>query len=297
MDPNSYLKSGTNELKILEFSSANLFFGLNMLKTSRVVGVPEKLRGRGRKTHPSVLGIMEDHGRIVPVIDLSIFLELRKPGHSKGPLSGRILITEFFGQINGFLIDRVHYVHTILWERVFDATEIMGEFGSRYVIGIVRPNDEKNILLLDYEKIILELSPALKHFEETQASAHDLAGKERKILIAEDSPAVRDMLAYELGERGFKIVLAKDGVDALQKVEENQDLALLISDIEMPQLEGLSLTKQVKERFPKLPVIVYSSIGDVGMKKRADDVNADAHVTKLNLQELLDAADRLLQTH
>ncbi|MGK5094779.1 chemotaxis protein CheV [Deltaproteobacteria bacterium TL4] len=293
-DPASYLESGTNELKILEFSAGGLHFGLNILKTSRVLNTPERLTSLVNAP-PFLIGIMDNLGVTVPVIDLAKFLKLKEEKRKeKEPLKGRIIVTEFFGQVNGFFIERVHYVHTILWRKVFDSNEILGNLGSDYVIGIVRPDEKTNILLLDYEKIILELSPELKR-EELGKIPDDFQGNQRKVLIAEDSSAVRDMLTLELSERGFEVLSVKDGMEALEVFRNTPDLSLVISDVEMPQLEGLSLTKIIKEENPKMPVIVYSSIGDPGMKERAKAVNADFHVTKLNIDELIDSVRQLLK--
>jgi len=293
MEPESYLKSGTNELKILEFSSAGLHFGLNVLKTSRVITAPPHLTTTAQ-ANPAVVGIIEEHGTIVPIIDLAVFLEL-KPASDGYQARGRVLITEFFGQHNGFLVDNVHVLHTILWERVLDADNILGSLGSPYVIGIVKPDDDSNIQLLDYEKIILELSPEIRESELQKGAGGRIEGGGRQVLIAEDSQAVRDMLAVEFGEQGFEIITAKDGKQAWALFQERQDnLALVVSDVEMPQLEGLSLTKMIKEVQPETPVIVYSSIGDLGMKERAREVGADAHVSKLNIEELFGEVAKLL---
>lgn len=292
-EADSYLRSGTNELKILEYSSEDLNFGINILKTSRVLSVPDKLTSVVH-AHPSVKGLMNDHGTTIPIIDLAQFLHLRDDGEKGAPLKGRIIVTEFFGQTNGFLIDKIHYVHTILWDRVFDSGNILGKLGSDYVIGIVRPNEDHNILLLDYEKIFMELSPQIESAELKKVSGKFKGGENQKVLIAEDSAAVRDMLAVELSSHQFEVLQAKDGKEALALFEQNPDIVLVISDIEMPQMDGLSLTKRIKEKNPDVAVIVYSSIGDPGMKERARSVMADAHITKLNLEELSESLNRLL---
>ena len=289
----SFLESGTNELKILEYSNAGLNFGINILKTSRIISAPEKLTNVAH-AHPAVRGIMVDLDITLPVVDLSYFLKLKDAESLKGPIKGRILVTEFFNKVTGFLVDKVNYVHTILWKRVFDAQSILGKLGSEYVIGIVRPDDKTNILLLDYEKIMLELSPGLEKIE-LGDKPEGIEGENRKILVAEDSAAVRDLLVVELTELGFDVLAAKDGLMALDIYNSTSDLSLVVTDVEMPQLEGLSLTKKIKEKTPDMPVIVYSSISDMGMKERAKNVNADAHVSKLNIGELLSAIQNLLE--
>jgi len=294
MKSTSFLESGTNELKILEYSCMDVHFGINILKVSRVIPVPDQIT-RIVNAHSSIVGIMDDHGVTITVIDLGHFLGLKEKTFQRNePLKGRILVTEFFGQINGFLIDQVHYVHTILWEQVFDSNDILRNLGSHYVIGIVRPDKITNVLLMDYETIILELSPDVKAHELEKAVNYDEDGNNSKILFAEDSTTVRNMLTLELEEMGFQVLAAKDGQLALDLFEEHDDIALVITDVEMPQLEGLSLTKKIKEARPNLPVIIYSSIGDIGMKDRAKQVHADAHVTKLDIEELMEVSHRLL---
>ena len=293
MQADAYLKSGTNELKIMEYSTEGLHFGLNVLKTNRVINAPEKLVTTV-KSHSAVRGVIEEHDSVVPIIDLAVFLEMRDPDQPYHPNGGRILITEFFGQQNGFFIDKVHYLHTILWEQVFDADDVLGKAGSPYVIGIVRPDKKNNILLLDYEKIIIQLSPEIKENECAKLHECQLAGEKRRVLIAEDSRAVRDMLVAQFSEMGFIIIAAKDGKQAWKLFQEHDDFVLVISDVEMPQLEGLSLTKMIKEVSPETPVIVYSSISDQGMKERARKVGADAHVSKLDIKKLVDEVKILL---
>jgi two-component system chemotaxis response regulator CheV len=289
----SYLKSGTNELKILEYSTGDLHFGINILKTSRVLSPPAEVT-RVVEAHPSVLGVIDDHNSTIPIIDLASFLGLRPP--PTGPLKGRIIVTEFFGQVNGFLIETIHYVHTILWENVFDSAEILGNLGSHYVIGIVRPDPNVNILLIDYETMLLEMAPQMRNLEK-QAMFTEIneRGIGRRILIAEDSPAVRDMLTMEMSEQGFEVVQAKDGLEGWEAFQADPEIFMVISDVEMPQMDGLSLTKKVKTMRPQTPVIVYSSIGDIGMKERAREMMADAHVTKLNFEELIETINRLLE--
>jgi CheY-like chemotaxis protein len=121
-------------------------------------------------------------------------------------------------------------------------------------------------------------------------------GEGRKVLLAEDSPSVRSMLQMELEERGFEVLAARDGSEAYDLLVKNPDVALVISDVEMPRTDGLALTKKIKDnpQTQRIPVIVYSSIGDAGMKERAKYLKAEHHITKLNLDELFEKAGQLL---
>ena len=103
------------------------------------------------------------------------------------------------------------------------------------------------------------------------------------------------MLVNEMTELGCEVVDASDGMLAWEAFEKHQ-FDLVVSDVEMPQMDGLALTLRIRESArPKTPVIVYSSIGDVGMKSRAKFLKADAHITKLHMDKLIDAAERLMR--
>lgn len=150
------------------------------------------------------------------------------------------------------------------------------------------------VLLLDYESILLAICPHLRQ-ENVVASSTDANLTGRRVLIAEDSPAVRAMLVNELSDRGCDVVETFDGAEAWKAFEAGP-FDLVVSDVEMPQMDGLALTLRIRQsNRPNTPVIVYSSIGDMGMKARAAYLKADAHVTKLNLNQLVQAADKLLR--
>ncbi len=288
----TYLRSGSNELKILQYTVGEDTFGINILKVSRILAnmpaftsIPE--------SHPAVRGVFNDHDRVIPVMDLKYFFN-----GEKTDLGGRyrVIVTEFFGMLNAFLVDNVEVVHTVMWEQVKAAQSIMTIGKNPYVISIVQPDEERMILLLDYETIILELTPDRINREMQRGASLHFEGEGRKILLAEDSPSVRSMLQMELEERGFVVLAARDGSEAYDLLSQNLDIALVISDVEMPRTDGLALTKRIKDnpQTQQIPVIVYSSIGDAGMKERAKYLKAEHHITKLNLDELFEKAGQLL---
>ncbi len=228
--------------------------------------------------------------RLVPVIDLAGFLGLVNEKSEKQ----KVIVTEFFGLLTGFLIDRVDWIHHFQWQDVIDTEKVFSNIDHRYVIGIVKPTEERMVLLLDYETILLDLCPHLRSGQSRSITAHeDFKGK--RVLIAEDSPAVRAMLVNEMSDLGFEVVDTCDGTEAWAAFERTS-FDLVISDVEMPQMDGLALTLRIRQsERPATPVIVYSSIGDVGMKARAQFLKADAHITKLNLDRLIDTANRLIR--
>lgn len=288
LDAESYLKSGSNEVRILEYRAAGLLFGINILKVNKIVsnlvdftGVPE--------SHPAVKGVFKDMDRLVPVVDLAGFLGIS----DADTRLNKVIVTEFFGMVTGFWVDGLDWIHHFKWEDVIDAERVFANIDHRYVIGIVKPTEERMVLLLDYETILLDLCPHLRDKE--IASFKGGAGfSGKRILIAEDSPAVRTMLVTEMTELGCEVDVAGDGAQGWE-IFQNKPFDLVICDVEMPQMDGLALTLRIRQSdHPSTPVIVYSSIGDVGMKARAEFLKADAHITKLNLDRLMDTARKLM---
>jgi len=289
----SYLKSGSNEVRILEYKVSGISFGINILKVNKIVGNLH-LQTNVPESHPSVRGVFEDRGKVIPIIDLAHFLGLPpvdKNQHNK------VIITEFFEVSNGFMAERVDWIHHFKWEDVIDANGVMGQFDNRYVLGMVKPTEDHIISLLDYEAIILDLSPKLRLRQKAKTAHIEFDGGGRRILVAEDSASVRAMLVAELGEFGFEVDAVGDGKEALKRLKGGDSYFMVLSDVEMPQMDGLALLATIRDNNagcdPNLPVIVYSSIGDMGMKKRAEFLRADAHITKLNVPDLLEKVREL----
>lgn len=281
----SYLKSGSNELRILEYSVCGQSFGINILKVKKIVSHLNQFMSLP-ESHPAIRGVFEDRGIVVPLIDLAFFLGIPRDENSPPQ---KVIITEFFEIQNGLWVDRIDWIHRFRWEDVIDAAGIMHGFDQKYVIGIVKPTEDKMVLLLDYENIILDICPQLRKEANQSFDRSQIDGKGKKILIAEDSPAIRNMLTTEFSEVGFEVQSARDGQEAMeifQKTEPPFDL--VISDVEMPRMDGLALTVGIRSGEHKdTPVIVYSSIGDIGMKSRANFLKANAHITKLSFDELI----------
>lgn len=289
LDAESYLKSGSNELRVLEYRTTGMAFGINILKVSKIVSEISGLI-QMPESHPAVAGVFRDMDRLVPVVDLAKFLGVESDQTKKE----KVVITEFFGVTTGFWVERIDWIHHFKWEDVIDAETVFHGIDHPYVIGIVKPTEDRMIQLLDYETMLMDLNPELRSNDvSTLRNKCNFAGK--KVLLAEDSPAVRSMLIDEMTELGFEVHAASDGAQAWEMFQkESPDL--VICDVEMPRVDGLALTLNIRQsKRGSTPVIVYSSIGDIGMKARAKFLKADAHITKLNLDRLVDTADKLIR--
>jgi two-component system chemotaxis response regulator CheV len=285
LDAESYLKSGSNELRILEYTTCGRSYGINILKVQKIVSRPECLTA-AMNSHPSIVGMFKDNNTVIPLIDLAYFLGYGKSESLDGK---KIIITEFFNVLNAFVVDTVEWIHHFVWEDVINANDVLKTIDQKFIISIVKPDGQRMVPLLDYETIILALSPEMGLSEMHKIADHGYDGSGKRILIAEDSPSVRNMLVAELMDLGFDVASAADGKEAFKLLQNDHNFDLVISDVEMPQMDGLALTTAIRTdpELEYLHVIVYSSIGDIGMKARAEFLKADAHVTKLNVEELM----------
>jgi len=291
-EPEAYLKSGSNELKILEYVIDNLHLGINILKVSRILEKPDYMIKPGPHAHPSVIGMFEDHGKVIPLVELGVILGLENT--DKG---NRVIITEFFDEITGFLVDSAEQVYTISWSQVKGSEDIMHNFDNPYVLAIARPKEDQNILLIDYEKIVLELAPELVDAKQFVDQSGSWQGQGQVILLAEDSTPVREMLKFELEDKGLSVIDARDGEEAMTLFNEHPEINMVITDVEMPKRDGLALLSHIRQHpgREKTPTLIYSSIGDIGMKERARSLEADAHITKLEMKELFNHVKRILK--
>jgi two-component system, chemotaxis family, chemotaxis protein CheV len=290
LDAESYLKSGSNELRVLEYRTCGMSFGINILKVSKIVSNLEDFTSVP-ESHPSVKGMFKDMNRLVPVVDLADFLGIQ----CESKQLEKVIVTEFFGMQTGLWVHRIDWIHHFRWEQVIDAQDVFADINQRYVIGIVKPTEDHMVLLLDYETILLDLCPGLAEKNAAVAAGSHTGFQNKRILVAEDSPAVRLMLVDQITQQGGIVVEATDGKHAWEQFCK-QPFDLVISDVEMPQVDGLALTLNIRQSDrPNTPVIVYSSIGDMGMKARAAYLKADAHITKLNSEELMRVAEKLMR--
>ncbi len=292
------LESGTNELEIVEFSVGNNKFGINVIKVREiinpipVVSIPH--------AHNYIEGIIEIRGEILPVINMARVLGYPD---SEQPEMDKYIVTEFNMQKVIFHVHGVDKIHRISWQQIEKPTNLYQNLDSQ-LIGIIRKEDGI-ILLLDFEKIVVDINPEtginpnrLKRVEKRDRSQF-------KIVVAEDSALLRKLLSDTLTEAGFrKVDFFENGKDALAFLENailqepviEKTAQLVITDIEMPVMDGLFFTKKIKEHplLSKLPVVIFSSLITDDLRHKGETVGADAQVSKPEIGELINVIDRLL---
>ncbi|MEK5079466.1 chemotaxis protein [Solibacillus sp. FSL W7-1436] len=292
------LESGTNELEIVEFEVANNKFGINVIKVKEIIQpIPVTFIPH---VHPHVEGIIQLRGEVLPVVDMLKVLGI--PTENRNPQQ-KYIVAEFNKQRVVFHVDNVTQIHRISWDQIEKPSD-MYQGGSSQVIGVVKSQDEM-ILLLDFERIMVDINP------ESSISVDDVKklGKrertEKKVIIAEDSPLLRKLLFDTMTEAGYvNTEFFENGRDAYEYLEAlakadkqiEKHVQLVITDIEMPQMDGHHLTKKIKSHsdLKKLPVIIFSSLITDDLRHKGEQVGAEEQISKPEIAELILRMDKLI---
>lgn len=292
------LESGTNELEIVEFEVGTNKFGINVIKVKEILQpLPVTIIPHA---HPHIEGIIQLRGEVLPVVNMAKVLgtELQSTEQEQ-----KFIVAEFNQQRVVFHVDNVSIIHRISWNQIEKPSD-MYQGGSSQIIGVVKHKEEM-ILLLDFERIMVDINPD----SGIQMDAVKKLGKrersDKKIIIAEDSPLLRKLLHETMNEAGYvNLEFFENGLDALnyleaiakttQNIEEH--VQLVITDIEMPQMDGHHLTKKIKANsvLSKLPVIIFSSLITEDLRHKGDQVGAQDQISKPEIAELILKTDQYI---
>ncbi len=297
METNILLESGTNELEILEFSVGGNYYGINVSKVREIL--PYSAPTPVPNTHPAVEGVFMPRGEIITIVNLSKSLGLNLPTEN----SDMYIITNFNKLNVGFHVQKVHGIHRLSWTQINMPDATINAGGQGVATGIVKLG-EKLIVILDFEKIVSDISPETG----LRTSQLDtLQERERNmvpILIAEDSPFLEKMIVDCLNKAGYmNVVKTANGQEAWdilcdykQRGDIDKYIRLVVTDIEMPQMDGHHLTKLIKSDpvLGKIPVVIFSSLINDQMYKKGEAIGADAQLTKPEIGQLVEAIDRLI---
>lgn len=290
MDHNILLEAGTNELEIVIFQSGPFIFGINVMKVREIITMLPLTPLPG--TPEAIMGLIELRGEVMTVIDLPMVI-----GHPRDVGDNdRLIVCEFNGEKSVLRVDQVTEIKRISWEQI-DTPSDLARGMQGITNGVVKTGDQM-IILLDYERIALELS---RKDIMARESVKRLGARERSnkhVWIAEDSEMLRTLIIDTLDDAGyFNTTIFNNGKEALDAFEQSDvHCDLLITDIEMPQMDGLHLTKRLREmdRFTDLPIIIFSSLISDDLKHKGDAVGANAQITKPEIGMLIATLDEFL---
>ncbi len=304
---NILLTTGTNELEIIEFiidyidgfqKIQHQSFAINVAKIREIIRIPKLTKMP--QMHKCIQGMFNIRGNVIPAIDLSLFLYNRKSDLS----NYKTIIAEFNNIQCGLIVKDVNRIHRISWSDIL-SPDTLQEFNptNTTITGIIKLED-RNILMLDVEKIISDIDPSMAMENVDVGQTLDW---KPKVITVEDSVVIRNMMTSKLKSAGFEIEAFNDGQAAWERLEEiskeianggdiSQLLNVVITDIEMPKMDGYTLTKHIKSdpNLSKTPVILFSSLINDEIIHKGESVGADFQLTKPQLGELISVINSLL---
>ncbi len=296
--PGILLESGTGEVEILHFTVAGVHYAINVVKVKELLQI-ENI-AKIPNAHPAVSGISLIRGEMISIVDLLYVLENEKNPKVKTSMT---LVCEFNKIKVGFAIEAVLGIHRIGWSAIMKPDDLTS---NSLIIGNINLNNQI-IMLLDFEKIVMDINP---NTGINVDRIKDIEIKDRtgfKIALADDSPMIRKVLLDTLTKAGFThLKFFDDGMQTYEylmmlaeKKGENfmSEIDLLITDIEMPQLDGHALTRRIKEHkiLKKLPIIIFSSLITGDLLHKGEAVGADAQMSKPEIENLVKVIDKLLK--
>lgn len=293
------LESGTNEIEIMKFTIQGEFYGINVAKVKEIM-MAEKVKAMPH-AHPAVEGIFKPRDLLITVIDLGYYLTNEYLEHQSRDL---FIVTNFNKMTVAFRVQSIEGISRISWKDIQkpDKTLTHGEEGV--ATGIAQCAGEL-VTILDFEAIVAEIAPetSIQISEVEQMGDRMICNS--PLVIAEDSILLQKMIDDSLQRAGFTNVTnfnnGQEAWDYLKAIRHDSDLFdkvnLIITDIEMPEMDGHRLTKLVKDdpRLKHLPVVIFSSLIDDQMRIKGEQLGADEQLTKPEIGNLVHVIDKLLE--
>ncbi len=293
------LESGTNEIEIMKFTIQGEFYGINVAKVKEIM-MAEKVKAMPH-AHPAVEGIFKPRDILITVIDLGYYLTNEYLEHKSRDL---FIVTNFNKMMVAFRVQSIEGISRISWKDIQKPDKTLSHGEEGVATGIAQCAGEL-VTILDFEKIVAEIAPetSIQISEVEQMGDRPLC--DSPLVIAEDSILLQKMIDDSLERAGFtNVTNFSNGQEAwnyLKGISHDSDLYdkvnLIITDIEMPEMDGHRLTKLVKDdpRLRHVPVVIFSSLINDQMRVKGEQLGADEQLTKPEIGNLVHVIDKLLE--
>jgi len=300
VDTNILLETGTNELEILEFVISGNSYGINVAKITELMQI-QRVQEMPL-SHPCVEGVFQPRDEVYTIVDLAKYLGL---GMSEFPDKDILIITNFNQMNIAFHVHAVESIFRISWQDIEKPDSIIYGGQEGVVTGIAKV-DDRIISILDFEKITFDISPETGIDLDTVKA---YTGEEREnipVVVAEDSALLRKMLTEALHTAGYyNVAILNNGEEAWEHISKLKEaepdnilskVSCLITDIEMPRMDGHRLTKLIKSDpvLKDIPVVIFSSLIDENMQKKGREVGANAQLSKPEIANLVGIIDTMV---
>lgn len=295
------LESGTNEMEIMEFKINGNLYGINVVKVREIMlAAPVTPMPH---SHPVVEGMFKPRDQVLTVVNLPKYLYAENAQVGEKDL---FIITNFNNMFIAFRVHSVEGIVRLSWEDIQKPDKTISKGQEGVATGITQINGNL-VTILDFEKIVAEISPSTG----IQVAEIESMGNRKEnnvpIVIAEDSIMLAALITESLHKAGFsnikKFDNGQDAWDFMESIEGDQHLkekaALVITDIEMPKMDGHRLTKLIKsnQNLKKIPVIIFSSMINGEMYIKGKQLGADEQISKPEIHRLVEVIDYLLGKH
>lgn len=293
------LESGTNEIEIMEFTIYGELYGINVAKVTEIM-MSDRVKPIPH-AHPVVEGIFKPRDKVLTVIDLPNYLSGKV---SKKEEKDLFIVTNFNKMFVAFRVHTVVGISRISWNDIQKPDKTVSGGDESVATGIAQADDAL-VTILDFEKIVSEIAPETGIRIEEVEKMGQIARNKTPIVMAEDSILLSKLIRDSLKKAGYDNVINFDnGEEAweyLRSVRKETNLlekvALLITDIEMPRMDGHRLTKLVKDDpdLKGIPVIIFSSLINEEMRIKGKQLGADEQLSKPEIGHLVEVIDALLE--
>lgn len=302
-DPNNktgiLLESGTNEFEIMEFTINGDAYGINVAKVKEIM-LSEKVKPMPR-SHPCIDGVFKPRDLVITVLNLPKYLDLAQ---SENPDKDLFIVTNFNKMNIAFRVHSVVGIARISWADMKKPDKTIYGGTDGVATGIAEYAN-RLITILDFEKIVADISPETSI---QMSEIEDLGTRKRdkhSIVLAEDSALLAKMIVESLHKAGYVNTTkfddgqaAWDYLSGLSADDKKSKVDCIITDIEMPRMDGHRLTKLVKENseLKQIPLIIFSSLINEEMHIKGVQLGADAQLTKPEIGNLVHVIDKFLET-
>lgn len=281
--------AGHNRLELLLFRIGGAqLFGINVFKVQEVIQCPPLTRLPN--SHHVVRGVAHMRGKTVSVIDLAMAV-------GRAPIEDMnncyVIVTEYNRRIQGFLVAAVDRIVNMNWEEILPPPK--GSSARSYLTAVTRV-DNRLVEIIDVEKVMSEVIGEQSDISEDVRADLDSSGEYiRRILVVDDSSVARNQVKRTLEQMGFEATLARNGREALDKLKQwaddgtlQENLSMVISDVEMPEMDGYTLTTEVRKdpRLQKLYILLHTSLSGVFNNAMVQKVGANKFIAKFDPDEL-----------
>ena len=292
------LESGTNEIEVMKFTVMGEFYGINVAKVQEII-MSEKVKPTPH-ANPAVEGIFKPRDELITVINLAKYLT--GDDRENGPRD-LFIVTNFNKMTVAFRVDSIEGISRISWKDIQKPDKTIANGDDSVATGIAQCGKEL-VIILDFEKIVAEIAPETTKQVTDVDKMGDRPICNSPIVIAEDSILLSKMIDDSLERAGFTNVKnfsnGQEAWDYLSQIHNDSDLYdkvnLVITDIEMPEMDGHRLTKLIKddEHLKKIPVIIFSSLINEQMRQKGKELGADEQLSKPEIGHLITVMDELL---